>query len=284
MAAPWFTNPDASGEVSLTWRDGTWYVESPSVDSEVKCLLTEDATVDPDDSPVQVTGTVLKYIRGSEDRPNFLQLQLDNVSAAEAGTTEANELESQPESDTSTSRQDLVDFTGSGDYVTVEAVIDSVYWVKKETSGVPDIKGELTDDSVRGSVTFVVNDGVAHPYLEEGERFEFRGVKDHYYSKEAEVQVMVTDHTDFTSRERADHSTSSTSTTDSSTKRTSSRRNHSVSNKNLNEIAEDQIGDEEFTITQDDRESAIEEAKKRAKKQQRDPAIDPKLQEDRDGE
>lgn len=283
MAAPWFTNPDASGEVTLIRRDGTWYVESPSADSEVKCLFTEDATVDPDDSPVQVTGTVLKYIRGSGDRPNFLLLQVDNASAAEEGTRETNEIEAQPESDTPTSRLDLIDFTGSGDYVTVEAVIDSVYWVKKQTSGVPDIKGELTDDSVRGGVTFVVNDSVTHPYLEEGTRFEFRGVKDHYYSKEAEVQVMITEHTDFTSRGKTDHSTSSASQTDSSTKQISSRRNHSVS-KDLNEIAEDKIGNEEFTITQDDRESAIEKAKKRAKKQQRDPAIDPKLYGEDDDE
>jgi hypothetical protein len=130
----------------------------------------------------------------------------------------------------------------------------------------------------------VANDGANHPYLEEGSRIEFTRVKDHYYSKKDEVQVMITEHTDFTDKggtgqSDSTSSTSSTSAADSSTG-TSSHRNRSGSKRDLNEIAEEQIGDEGFTTTKEDRESAVGKAKKRARKQLREPAIDPKLQGD----
>jgi len=46
---------------------------------------------------------------------------------------------------------------------------------------------------------------------------------------------------------------------------------------NLDKIAQSMNGEEEFTATQKS-ESAVGQAKKKAKRQQRDPAIDPKLQ------
>jgi len=288
MAEPWFTDPIASGEVLLTRREGSWYVESPNLDTDVKCLLQGDAEIDPDDSPKRLHGTALKYMRSSEGMTNFLHLRPEETKTTPEDDTEGNATEQKPpqtKSHTSTPRYDLADFTGSGDYVTVEAVVDSVFWIKKQTDGVPDIKGQLTDNSVREGVTFVVNDGVNHPYLEEGTHFKFKRVKDHYYSKDSEVQVMITEYTDFTGKRSTGQSsstssTSSSSSTDSLTGNRSSRRNRSVSKQNLNKIAEEQIGDEEFTITQEDRESAVGKAKKRARKQQRDPAIDPKLQGD----
>ena len=79
----------------------------------------------------------------------------------------------------------------------------------------------------------MANDGANHPYLEEGSRIEFTRVKDHYYSKKDEVQVMITEHTDFTDKggtgqSDSTSSTSSTSAADSSTG-TSSHRNRSGS-------------------------------------------------------
>jgi FtsP/CotA-like multicopper oxidase with cupredoxin domain len=203
MAEPWFTDPIASGEVLLTWREGSWYVESPSLDSEVKCLLQGDTALDPANSPERLHGTASKYIRGNGEMPDFLYLCPEETITTPEDDTEPGATEvqpPQPESHASTPRCELVDLTGSGDYVTVEAVVDSVFWIKKQTNGMPDVKGELVDDSVREGVTFVVNDGVDHPYLEEGIRFELEGVKDHYYSKKAEVQVMITTHTDFTNK------------------------------------------------------------------------------------
>jgi hypothetical protein len=282
---PWFTDPIASGEVLLTWREGSWYVDSPDLDSEVKCLLQGDAEIDPDDSPERLSGTALKYMRGSGERPDFLHLCPEETTPTTEDDTEASGTERQPsrtESHASTPRWNLADFTGSGDVVTVEAVVDSIRWVKKQTAGVPDIKGRLADDSVPEGVPFVVNDGVNHPYLEEGTRFEFTGVKDHYYSAKSEVQVMVTEHTDVTDKVRMGQSspTSSTSSADSSSGQSFSRRNRSASERKLKGIVEEHIGDEEFTMAQEDRESVVGRAKRRARKQQRDPAIDPKLRGD----
>ena len=89
----------------------------------------------------------------------------------------------------------LKDFRGSGQYVDVEATIDAVFYVKKNTKGVPDIKGELIDASVLNPVYFIVADDTTHPRLEEGKQFLFKNVKDHYYKNKAEVQVVISDTT-----------------------------------------------------------------------------------------
>jgi hypothetical protein len=144
MVEPWFTDPIASGEVLLTWREGSWYVESPGFDSDVKCLLRGDAETDPDESPERLHGTASKYVRGRGELPDFLYLHLEETTTTPEDGTEAGATErhpSQTESYTSTPRYDLVDFAGSGDCVIVEAVVESVFWVEKETNSVPDIEG-----------------------------------------------------------------------------------------------------------------------------------------------
>lgn len=95
----------------------------------------------------------------------------------------------------------LNDFRGSGEYVDVEATVDAISYVKKDVPKIPDIKGELTDKTVLQPVTFIVEEGVQHPYLEEGKRFRFENVKDHYYKKKGEVQVVINRNTEFTELE-----------------------------------------------------------------------------------
>ena len=62
------------------------------------------------------------------------------------------------------------------------------------------------------------------------------------------------------------------------TSRTSS--NSGPTNPELYKIAREKIGDETFTASQEDNDSAVGKAKKRARNQDRDPAIDPKFQND----
>lgn len=50
----------------------------------------------------------------------------------------------------------------------------------------------------------------------------------------------------------------------------------------LDKIAREKIGDEEFTVSEETDDSVIGQAKKRARKQGRDPAIDPKFQSTED--
>jgi hypothetical protein len=140
----------------------------------------------------------------------------------------------------------LNEFSGSGGYVTVEAVVDSVHTFRKNTPRMPDIIGELIDDSVSESVTFIINEGVNHPYLEKGKQFEFSGVKDHYYTSNAEVQVMITEYTDFTEKGENDggSSTSEHISDVSSTNRGSdgTDTSNNSSNRSLKQIASDKIG------------------------------------------
>jgi hypothetical protein len=82
-------------------------------------------------------------------------------------------------------------------------------------------------------------------------------------------------------------STSRTTTRNSQTTRTtrstssSSSGRSSKSSTSLDDIAKEKIGDEKLTMEQgEDDESLIGGAKKRAKGQGRDPAIDPALQDD----
>mgnify|MGYP006282298923 FL=1 len=78
--------------------------------------------------------------------------------------------------------------------------MDAVHMVKKEASGIPDMKGELTDDSVFRPVVFAVEDGVKHPRLDEGRTFRFENVKNHYYRSGDEVQVKIGPRTRFIER------------------------------------------------------------------------------------
>lgn len=92
---------------------------------------------------------------------------------------------------------DLADFNGTGEYVSVTAVIDDIQFRWKDEPRIPDVRGELTDDSVLNPVTFIVTDDVDHPRLEEGQKYQLIGVKDHFYKKAAETQVMITEETRF---------------------------------------------------------------------------------------
>lgn len=307
MSQPWFTNPDSSGKVTIVWRDDSWFIKSPEIDSAVKCLLEGDTEPDPNESPVQLDGTVSGYKRGSGDMVDFLFLQPEDLnpthesnarlsgstfeqsyssSRSSAETTSSGSQSSSTLSDVDSESQNqkwtLNEFSGSGDYVTVEAVVDSVHTFRKNTPRMPDIIGELIDDSVSESVTFIINEGVNHPYLEEGKQFEFSGVKDHYYTSNAEVQVMITEYTDFTEKGKNDggSSTSEHISDVSSTNRGSdgTDTSNNSSNKSLKQIASDKIGEKELTETQRDQESVVGKAKKKASDQQRDAAIDPRLQ------
>lgn len=74
-------------------------------------------------------------------------------------------------------------------------------------------------------------------------------------------------------------STTADSPTTTSSERVSSPSDE-VPDETLGQIAEDQIGDTDLTVTRAEEESTVEQAKKRARDQQRDPAIDPRLQGD----
>jgi hypothetical protein len=165
--------------------------------------------------------------------------------------------------------------------VTVEAIVDDILTVNKDEPNMPDIIGVLREEHSDQKRLFVVNDDVKHPYLEPNRRFEFRNVKDHYYEAKDEVQVMITEHTNYEEGDIVGQSPGSSSsyTSSTSSSRAAGSRSSTSSSSDLHDIAKSMIGDDELTVTGDD-ESSIEKAKKKAKRQNRDPAIDPKFQAD----
>lgn len=90
---------------------------------------------------------------------------------------------------------DLGALQGSGSFVTVEAEIEEIYYVKKDSPEMPDLKGELYDPCTGDQVAFIVDTGISHPYFEEGARFRFEDARDHYYEANEEVQLRVTEKT-----------------------------------------------------------------------------------------
>ncbi|WP_233512089.1 hypothetical protein [Haloferax sp. Atlit-12N] len=157
---------------------------------------------------------------------------------------------------------------------TGEVTVDEVLWVNKNDTGTPDILGYLTDESAPEGVAFVVPDGVGHPYLGEGARFEFAGAKDHHYRAKDQVQLLITDATQFTQLASSGEGVHGSGHIGERTRSRSPDDREKLGS--LRNIAESAIGDETFVETQSGDDSLVGAAKRRARKQQRDPAIDPR--------
>lgn len=304
MSEPWFVESGAAGELRVREVDGDWVVVSDECANMVKCHFSEDVGLEAESGEKMVEVAVSKYVRGTGDRTSHLFVTVpddgDSVSkdptltdgqSDEAATVQAEQencgsaIDGSEQNNSCSSDSDegrsLDELQGDGEYISVVATVDRIQWVKKDESGVPDIKGELIDESCQFGVPFVVREGVSHPYLEEGTQFLFRNVKDYYYSKRDEVQVVITEYTDFEKRGEGTSKTSTNEGPGSSGARSSgskkSARSRS-SEKSLHKIAKEKLGDETFTVEQDDA-SLVGDARRKAKNQQRDPAIDPRLQE-----
>lgn len=202
----WFTDAGATGELEIKRRDGNWFVATSPGDTDIKCMIQDEELVDEEQAEQHVEATVSKFRQGMNGRDSYLFLtSLGSETESSEDKQRERNFRNQNQSEThsvsyANETWDLEDFSDSGEYVNVEATIDAVFHVSKDKRGIPDIKGELTDDSVWNPVTFIVNDGTSHPYLEEGQRFLFTNVKDHYYKKQAEAQVVINKNTDFVER------------------------------------------------------------------------------------
>jgi len=279
MRSEWLKQPGETGVVQLTQREGDWLVTNPSIEGETKCILHGGFELSESDSTVEVKLRVKKYVSASGGGASYLFAE---PADSEIETTEtpvraySDDVSTRSETGRHSSRLSLTDLSGSGEFVTVEAIIDDIFWVRKDQRQVPDLAGALRDEKSRTRQMFVVGDQVNHPYLEEGRRFVFQNAKDHYYENGDKVQLLITQHTDFIDKGLTSKKGSSSSQKQSSKSATTSS---SAANNSLHQIAKSMLGDEEFTVKQQ-RESSVSKAKKKAKRQQRDPAIDPKLNKD----
>jgi hypothetical protein len=105
--------------------------------------------------------------------------------------------------------------------------------------------------------------------------------KDKLASRDTDASSRSSDHNSV-SDTQSEATSRSTSSKSQSHPVSSSRRGDNKGDRtdSLDKIAEELIGDEEFEIEEDD-DSLVGEAKRQARNQQRDPAIDPKLSSDR---
>lgn len=152
-------------------------------------------------------------------------------------------------------RRSLSELSGSGDRITVEAVVNEVVWMLEGSRRGPNAKGSLTTEDSSETAAFVFANGVALPdHFEEGRKFEFRGVTDHYYQKKDHVQVLVTPQADVVDKGvawRPPPEKNSASRGRSRRKRRSGRSRKSKSNSkaadmdSLHRIADDVFGGDE---------------------------------------
>lgn len=165
MGNAWFTEPGTEGEVTVEWREDSWYLTDVDVDTEIECPLPDEIAPEPTESPKQLDVTVSKFMAATGDGPSYLFFEQIEENRSQANT----------QTDTDQSEQSIT----------------SSKTIRKTCS-----------DAAKGS------------------------------------------------SDRDD----------------------------LERIAREKIGNEEFTVGQENRESVVGAAKKRARNQGRDPAIDPKLQ------
>lgn len=285
MPDPWFTETGAAGTIQIKYNDDELVATTADTDQMARCILQENLELSPADAPYRISGTVSKYIIGSGNRTDYLYFDPD--SGRDVTIDEMPDQGDQPETSAENSLnikeeasypyRELADINGSEDYVSIVARLDHIYWVDKDGSDGPDLKGRLTDDSIDHGVAFVIGEGVPHPYLDEDMWFLFDNVYDYYWEANDQTTIWISEHTEFTKLRPVTNLDSSTSTTQS--KPNSAESPNSGSDKTLDQIAKDTIGDTTFTVDEKD-ESSISKAKQKAKDQQRDPAIDPKLQSD----
>ncbi|MEF8807132.1 hypothetical protein [Natronomonas sp.] len=206
MSDDWFTTEGETGTLAIEYRDDGWFVASPGTVGETRCMFDDSLEPGDETDRQRIQVIVSSFREGLDGGVNFLSLAAPNDGASEDANGRTNETKAENNGtvggtngtkSSSNEQWKLKDFNGSGEYVDVEATIDAVFYVRDDESGIPDMKGELLDSSVVDPVVFIVNDGVSHPYLGEGNRFRFETVKDHYYDKNAEIQVVINEHTEF---------------------------------------------------------------------------------------
>ena len=197
MSDGWYKS-GGTGELQVRHADGQWIVNEPSANSKTVCLFNGDEPTTSDDE-ISITVDVQSFRMGSGSKTNYLTVEITDTDVGSSGS-EPQESDGVPETSVSKGypERNLTELRGSGEYVTVEATVDKIEFVAKNTPNTPDLKGVVREEGSNKRVPLVVSDGVTHPHLDVGETIRFRGVKDHKYAKKNENQLLVTDYTDFT--------------------------------------------------------------------------------------
>ena len=267
MSEKWVTNPGEKGTIGLKYDEESWFLSEPNTEAIVKCKIQGDEAPAPSQSPIHIDGEVSNYIYGEGDSPDYLFFIIESTDSEPS-------LDQQPEDESETTQtptsddsdkyplRRVINLTGDGEYITVEAIVDEITEVNNDDSNKPKIKGKLRDEESGLVRTFLIWSGTPHPYMEVGAKFRFTGVKDHYYEKTDQEQVVITDRTTFEVLKPAESDNLKKS--DQATDSDSSRE----------EIAKYVLSSKNFNTRDGSKASSVEKAKRKARSQDRDPAID----------
>lgn len=139
----WYVEEGKTGELEIEQRDGSWRVSNPPGEEEIRCISEDDELIDQAESKQRIEATVSSFRRGLDGNTSYLFLKSPNTGgepASEPQEQQSEQRSSKPDKQTTTNPTwDLNECRGSGKYVNVEATVDSVFYVKKEERGIPDI-------------------------------------------------------------------------------------------------------------------------------------------------
>lgn len=199
MTEAWYRS-GGTGEIQVSHIDAQWTVSEPTVDSKTICLFTGgEPTETEDEIQIAISVEVQSFRMGLGNNTNYLMVELTDADVPPS-ESESSQSDVSPEANVSKGdpERKLTELRGSGEYVTVECIIEEIEFVAKDTQNTPDLKGVVREEGSTKRVPLVVSDGVSHPHFGTGETIRFHGVKDHKYAKKNENQLLVTDYTDFT--------------------------------------------------------------------------------------
>lgn len=270
MSGKWVTNPGERGTIGLRYEEGSWFLSEPDTEGIVKCKIQGDEAPAPSQSPVCIDGEVSKYMYSRGDSPDFLFFVSESADIEPSPDQEPEDEAETTQTPTSHDENKyplrrVNNLTGEGDYITVEAIVDEITVINEDDSNKPKIKGKLRDEESGLVRTFLIWSDTPHPYMKVGAKFRLTGVKDHYYEKTDQEQIVITNQTTFEVLEPAESDNSEES------------GEAAGSDSSREELAKYVLSNKDFNSRDGSEASSVEKAKRKARNQGRDPAIDHRI-------
>jgi hypothetical protein len=75
MVDEWFSEPGATGTVTVERREDGWYLADSHVETEINCLLSSDFRLDESSGEQRIEATVTACMRGTGDSIDYLHLK-----------------------------------------------------------------------------------------------------------------------------------------------------------------------------------------------------------------
>ena len=261
MGETWLSSPGTEGTVVVRPDGDRLVVTSPTMDRHVVCMPQGSEVNEDGEATLAITGTVIRYMRARGDGPDFLVLDVDEVEVDEVEETPAATRVADrgpTPAATAMPRRHIGDLRGEGMLVRVDAVFAEIVRYDRDPTGEgPRLVGRVYDRGLRAATYLVVPKGITHTFLEEGSTIHLEGVRDSWNRRQGAPELVLTERTDITVIEEP----------------MTGKQHRGSLEAIAKELAERTDPNREVGQPQ----SVVSGAKRRARSQQRDPAIDPRL-------